>query len=274
MSTASGRNQLDQSRYNALRFDRVGRVLTITINLPEQSNVVTRELHEEMAHVFDDAADDPDSDIIVLTGAGKVFCAGGDMNWLADELRDGLAPFVVEARTMKRIVYSLLDCPKPVIAKVNGDAMGFGATIALLCDVVFAGHGVRFADPHVKVGLVAGDGGALIWPQLIGFGKARHYLLTGEAIEAAEAERMGLIAFAVAPDDLDEAVSKYAERMARGAQTAIRYTKVATNIALKNLLTSVFEVGMAYEGLSRHTDDYREGVTSFVEKRRSQFTGR
>ena len=265
---------MDQSRYSALRFDREGRVLTITINLPEKANVVTHVLHEEMARVFDDATDDPDSDVIVLTGAGTVFCAGGDMNWLADELRDGLAPFVVEARTMKRIVHSLLDCPKPVIAKVNGDAMGFGATIALLCDVVFAGAGARFADPHVKVGLVAGDGGALIWPQLIGFGKARHYLLTGDAIDAQEAERLGLIAFALPTAELDEAVSKYAVRLSRGAQTAIRYTKIATNLALKQLLNSVFEAGVAFEGLSRHTEDYREGVMAFVEKRRPVFNGR
>lgn len=264
---------MDQSRYSALRFDRDGRVLTITINLPDQANVVTHRLHEEMARVFDDAADDPDSDVIVLTGAGTVFCAGGDMNWLADELRDGLAPFIVEARTMKRIVHSLLDCPKPVIAKVNGDAMGFGATIALLCDVVFAAAGARFADPHVKVGLVAGDGGALIWPQLIGFGKARHYLLTGDPVEAVEAERLGLIAFAVDAGELDQAVTKYANRMGRGAQTAIRYTKIATNLALKQLLSSVFEAGVAFEGLSRHTDDYREGVTAFLEKRRPEFTG-
>lgn len=265
---------MDSSRYRALRFDRSGRVLTITIDLADKANVVTHQLHEEMSRVFDDAAIDPDSDVIVLTGAGTVFCAGGDMQWLAQELRDGLAPFVVESRTMKRIVHSLLDCPKPVIAKVNGDAMGFGATIALLCDVVFAAQGARFADPHVKVGLVAGDGGAMIWPQLIGFGKARHYLLTGEAIEATEAERLGLIAFAVPADTLDAAVATYAERLARGAQTAIRYTKIATNIALKQMLGSVFEVGVAFEGLSRHSDDYREGVTAFIEKRRPKFTGR
>ena len=269
-----GRMTMDQSRYEALRFDRDGRVLTITIDLAERANVVTKALHEEMARVFDDAADDPDSDVVVLTGAGRTFCAGGDMRWLADELRDGLASFVGEMRTMKRIVHSLLDCPKPVLAKVNGDAMGFGATIALLCDVVFAAEGARFADPHVKVGLVAGDGGALIWPQLMGFGKARHYLLTGEPVEAREAERLGLIAFAVSQEELDRTVADYARRMSRGAQSAIRYTKVATNLALKQLLTSVFEAGVAVEGLSRHTEDYREGVTAFVEKRRPGFTGR
>lgn len=265
---------LDDSCYQALKFAREGRVLNIRISLPEKANAVTHRLHREMAQVFDEAADDPDSDVIVVTGDGSTFCAGGDMNWLADELREGLAPFVVEARTMKRIVSSLLDCPKPVIAKVNGDAMGFGATLALLCDVVFAAHGARFADPHVKVGLVAGDGGALIWPALIGYGKARHYLLTGDAVEATEAERLGLIAFALPAEELDLAVDSYAQRMARGAQTAIRYTKMAAAIGLRERLTSVLEASVAYEGLSRHTDDYREGVTAFLEKRRPRFTGR
>jgi enoyl-CoA hydratase len=265
---------MDQSQYQALRFDRSGRVLTITIDLAGKMNVVTEALHAEMARVFNDAADDPDSDIIVLTGAGGIFCAGGDINWLNDEFSTGFPPFVIESRTMKRIVHGLLDCPKPVIAKVNGDAMGFGASIALLCDVVIAVDTARFADPHVKLGLSAGDGGALIWPQLIGYAKAKHYLLTGEPIGAIEAERIGLIAFAIPAAEFDAYVTKYIERLSRGAQSAIRYTKITTNIGLRNLLTSVFEAGVAYEGLCKHTADYREGVASFLEKRRPSFTGR
>jgi enoyl-CoA hydratase len=248
-------------------------VLTISINLPERMNVVTRELHEEMARVFFDAADDPDSDVIILTGEGSVFCAGGDMDWLHGELRDGLAPFVGEVKTMKRIVQGLLDCPKPVIARVNGDAMGFGATLALLCDVVIAVDTARFADPHVKVGLSAGDGGALIWPQLIGYAKAKHYLLTGEPVPALEAERLGLITFAVPAGEFEGYAEKYAERLARGAQSAIRYTKTTANMPLRQLLITVFEAGAAYEGLCRHTADYREGVTAFVERRRPDFKG-
>jgi enoyl-CoA hydratase len=264
---------MDQSKYETLHFTRQGRVLTITINLPGKLNVVTERLHNEMASVFYEASDDKDSDIIILTGAGKVFCAGGDLNWLDGELNAGLMPFVIESRTMKRIVHGLLDCPKPVIARVNGDAMGFGASIALLCDVVVAVDTARFADPHVKVGLSAGDGGALIWPQFIGYAKAKHYLMTGEPIGAIEAERIGLITFAKPADELDAFVEKYAERLARGAQTAIRYTKITTNIGLRNLLTSVFEAGVAYEGLCKHTADYREGVSAFLEKRRPDFTG-
>jgi enoyl-CoA hydratase len=264
---------MDQSKYQTLRFTRAGRVLTITINLPEKLNAVTHQLHEEMATVFDHAADDPESDIIILTGAGNVFCAGGDLAWLKQELDEGFPPFVNEIRTMKRIVHGVLDCPKPIIARVNGDAMGFGASIALLCDIVIAKNTARFADPHVKVGLSAGDGGALMWPLLIGHTKAKHYLLTGEALDAVEAERLGLITFAIPDAEFDDYVTKYAERMARGAQSAIRYTKMTANIGLRQMLPSLFEAGAAYEGLCKHTADFREGVTAFLEKRRPKFTG-
>ncbi len=264
---------MDQSKYEALRFDRVGRILTITIDLADRMNVVTERLHEEFSRVFHDAAADPDSDIIILTGAGKVFCAGGDLKWLARELEGGLMPFVVESFIMRRIVSGILDCAKPIIAKVNGDAMGFGASIALLCDVVIAAEGARFADPHTRVGLSTGDGGSFIWPQLIGYAKARHYLLTGDALDATEAERLGLITFVVPAGELDAYVAKYAARLARGAQTAIRYSKLTANIPLRQLAATCYEAGIAYEGLCKYTNDFREGVSSFLEKRPPNFTG-
>ena len=264
---------MDQARYSALRFERAGRVLTITMDPGHKANIVTRRLHDEMAQVFHEAAEDPESDVIILTGAGSVFCGGGDMNWLRDDLTNGFAPFAVESLVMKRIVQGLVDCPKPVIARVNGDAMGFGASVALLCDVVIAVETARFADPHVRVGLSAGDGGAVIWPQLIGFAKAKHYLLTGEPLHAIEAERLGLITFAIKPEEFDDYVAKYAQKLARGAQSAIRFTKVTANLALRSLLVSVFEAGAAYEGLCKYTADYREGVTALLEKRRPNFTG-
>ncbi|MEJ7935343.1 enoyl-CoA hydratase-related protein [Sphingobium sp. AN558] len=259
--------------YKLLDFTRDGRVLTITMNRPELLNAVNHELHQEMAKAFFDAADDMDSDIIVLTGAGRAFSAGGDFEWLGKQVRGDRTPFVHEAKTMRRIVMGLLDCPKPIIAKVNGDAMGFGASVALLCDIVIAADHANFADPHVRLGLVAGDGGALIWPQLIGFAKAKHYLLTGDAINAVDAERMNLISFVVPAGELDAFVEKYAQKLARGAQSAIRYTKSVTNIALRQLFSSVFEAGVAYEGLTLATSDFNEAVNAVMEKRRPQFTG-
>ena len=262
---------MDTTSYQDLLFSRDGRVLTITLNAPATLNAASHRLHDELARVFYEAADDPDSDVLVLTGAGRVFSAGGDVRWMQEMAADA-ERFVADSRPMRRIVHSLLDCPKPVIARVNGDAIGFGASIALLCDVVIAVDTVRFADPHVRLGLSAGDGGALIWPQLIGFAKAKHYLLTGEAVGAVEAERLGLITFAVPEAEFDAFVTKYAGKLAKGAQTAIRYTKITTNIALRALFNSVFEAGVAYEGLTQRTADFREGVASFLEKRPPDFT--
>lgn len=261
-------------KYSALTFEYEGRVLTIRIDLAERLNVVTEQLHVEMATVFEDAARDPDSDIIVLTGAGRTFCAGGDLKWLAEELEASSTPFVTEAHVMRRIVGSILECPKPIIAAVNGDAIGFGASIALLCDVVIAVEHAQFADPHVKLGLSTGDGGSLIWPQLIGYAKARHYLLTGDALNAVEAERIGLIALVKSAEEFPAFVASYAARMAKGAQTAIRYSKITANLPLRQLAATVYEAMIAYEGLCKHTGDYREGVTAFLEKRKPVYIGR
>jgi enoyl-CoA hydratase len=260
--------------YTQLEITREGRIMTIAMNRPELLNAVGHDMHEELGRVFDDAADDPDSDVIVLTGKGRAFSAGGDAEWLGERARGNKVPFVRELRTIRRIVYSVLDCPKPVIAKVNGDAFGFGCSISLVCDVIFAAEHARFADPHVKLGMAAGDGGALIWPQLVGYAKAKHYLLTGEPIAAPDAERMGLVTFCVPGETLDEAVAVYAAKLARGAQAAIRYTKMATNAPLRQLFATAFEIGAAYEGLSFETEDFKEGVAAMIERRRPEYKGR
>lgn len=260
--------------YSQLEITREGRVLTIAMNRPEMLNAVGHDMHVQLGRVFDDAADDPESDVIVLTGKGRAFSAGGDAEWLGKQMRGEREPFVRELRVIRRIVHSILDCPKPIIAKVNGDAFGFGASVSLICDVIFAADHARFADPHVRLGLAAGDGGAFIWPQLVGYAKAKHYLMTGDAISAPDAEAMNLITFCVPGDELDEKVAKYAEKLARGAQTAIRYTKMATNAPLRQLFATAFEIGAAYEGLTLDTQDFGEGVGAMLEKRRPEFKGR
>jgi enoyl-CoA hydratase len=263
---------MNQEDYKHILICREGRILRLTLNRPDRLNGVNHELHEELAKVFYAAAEDPGSDVVILTGAGQAFCAGGDLKWLSEDVQGEPVPFALESRLVRHIVYGIIDCPKPIIARVNGDAMGIGANIALLCDMIVAVDTARFADPHVRVGLVAGDGGALIWPQLLGFAKAKQYLLTGDAITAPEAERFGMINFSVPAAELDAVVDKYAQKLVNGAQIAIRYTKTTTNILLRQIFNNVFEAGVAYEGLSRQTNDCKEGLRAFIEKRKPKFT--
>jgi enoyl-CoA hydratase len=156
---------------------------------------------------------------------------------------------------------------------VNGAAIGLGATLALFCDIIFAANHAKIADPHVKVGFVAGDGGAVIWPQLIGYARAKEYLLTGDALTGAQAAQIGLINHAVPAEDLDKAVDEFAQRLAAGASRAIQWTKLSVNIGLKALATSILDASIAYEALSNLTKDHQEAVNAFREKRPPRFTG-
>ncbi|CAB3793794.1 Enoyl-CoA-hydratase [Paraburkholderia caffeinitolerans] len=264
---------MDFNAYRHIRFARRGRVLEITLNRPEQLNAFNAGLHAEMAQVFIDANNDPDSEVIVLTGAGRAFSAGGDLEAVKASFDDPAA-FRVTAREAKQIIFAQLDCEKPIIAKVNGPAIGLGASIALFCDVIFAADTAKIADPHVNVGLVAGDGGAVIWPQLIGYARAKEYLLTGEPISAGEAARIGLINHAVPAEALDECVNQFADRLAAGASQAIRWTKVSANIGLKQLAHSIMDTCISYEWLASKSDDHREAVNAMLEKRKPVFTGK
>ncbi|MCY1228182.1 Crotonyl-CoA hydratase [compost metagenome] len=259
--------------YQHLILSRRGRVLEITLNRPEQMNAFNAGLHAEMARVFTDANNDPDSDVVVLTGAGRAFSAGGDIDSMKSAT-DDIDAFRTTAREAKQIIFSLLDCEKPIIAKVNGHAIGLGATIALFCDVIFAAETAKIGDPHVNVGLVAGDGGAVIWPQLIGYARAKEYLLSGEPLSAADAARIGLINHAVPAAELDERVNQFADRLAAGATAAIRWSKVSVNIGLKQLAHSIMDTSIAYEWLSSRSQDHREAANAFSEKRKPVFTGK
>ncbi len=264
---------MDFSLYQTLAFHRRGKVLTITLNNPDNLNAFSVLAHKEFSRVLVDAADDPHSEVIVLTGAGKAFSAGGD---IADMQRTYEEPerWHGMIREGKRIVFSLLECEKPVIAKVNGDAIGLGASIALLSDVVIAADTARFGDPHNSVALVAGDGGSVIWPQLLGFARAKHYLLTGELIKAPEAQAMGLIHKAVPAAELDQAVDAYADRLLRMPIQSIKWTKQTLNIPLKQIAHSLMDTGLAYEALAGRTRDHGEAIDAFRGKRKPSFEGR
>jgi enoyl-CoA hydratase len=171
-------------------------------------------------------------------------------------------------------VFGLLELEKPILCRLNGAAAGLGASIALLCDIIVAADTVKIGDPHVKMGLVAGDGGAVIWPQLVGFARAKEFLLTGDMIDAREAERIGLINHVVPADQLDSKVYGLAERLASGARQAIRWTKTATNIPLRRIAHEVMDACMGYEIITNTSADHKEAVAAFKEKRPPRFTGR
>ncbi len=263
---------MDYAGYERIRVSREGRILTVALSNLSRMNAVDGRMHRELADIFYDIQEDETVDVVVLTGEGAAFSAGGDIEWMqrANEGKEK-GPSLIEGR---KIVFGLLDLEKPVIAKVRGPAIGLGCTIALFCDVIFASDNARFADPHVKVGVVAGDGGAVIWPQLVGYARAKEYLMTGDPVLAAEAERIGLVNHVVPDAELDARVDAFARKLAAGAPQAIKYTKVSVNLRLKEIAHTILDASMAYEMVTFGTSDHREAVKAFLEKRKPSFTGK
>jgi len=258
--------------FQHIKFERDDNILRVTLNRPDNLNTTNGELHTELSRLFTYIGEDHESDVIILTGAGKAFSAGGDLGFL-ETCHSDPALFAAVLNEGKRMITSLLDLDKPVICRMNGDAIGLGATIALFCDIIIAADHARIADPHVRVGLSAGDGGAVIWPQLIGYARAKQYLLSGDMVTAPEAAEMGLINFSVPAEQLDDLVDKWAKKLAGGAGTAIRSTKVAINAGLKQVASAVLDASFATELLTGRTDDHLEALVAMREKRRPQFKG-
>ena len=263
---------MDYSAYKFIDIERRGRVLTLRLNRPPM-NPIHFDLHNELSRIFYDVQVDHESDVIVLTGAGEVFSAGGDIPMMQQRIDD---PELFNRKNleMKKIIFGLLDLEKPVVCRINGDCIGLGATLALLCDITIAVDDARLGDPHVKMGYVAGDGGAVIWPQLVGFARAKEYLLTGDLLTAKEAERIGLINHAVPRGELDARVDALVDKLANGATKAIKWTKACVNIPLRQLAHSILDASLAYEALTNIGDDHQEAVRAFQEKRKPKFTGR
>ncbi|MDP6873968.1 MAG: enoyl-CoA hydratase/isomerase family protein, partial [Alphaproteobacteria bacterium] len=180
----------DYSIYQDLLIEKDNGVMTVTLNAPEAMNAFTPGMHKAMSQIWSDIHDDPEVDVVVLTGAGRAFSAGGNVVAMQQKI-DNPEQWDEIVPEAKRIVFRMLECDKPIIARLNGHAVGLGATVALFCDIIIAADGAKIGDPHVNAGLVAGDGGAVIWPQLVGFARAKEYLFTGDLMSATEAERIG-----------------------------------------------------------------------------------
>lgn len=258
---------------SALTLEVVNRVAHLTINRPEAMNAVNAELHTALSRVFIDLGARRDLSAIVLTGAGRAFCAGGDIEWMRAAVREP-EQFEIVTWEAKRIVYSMLDCEIPIVGRINGDAVGLGATLALLCDITVMADTARIGDPHVRIGLNAADGGGFLWPQMIGYAKARELLLTGDLLSANEAHSLGAVGNVVAEQDLDASIQKIVGKLRDGAIKAIRWTKAGYTIPLRQLAHGHMDAGVAYECLTNLTQDHQEAIEAFAAKRKPVFTGR
>jgi enoyl-CoA hydratase len=258
--------------YTSMTFERLGDVLRVTIANPRNKvNAVDGEMHVELVRLFEELKSEQAARAVILTGSGRAFSAGGDFAWMSSTGPDDLYEL---RREGKQIVWNLLDVELPIVAAINGPAVGLGATLALLCDAIFIAETATIADPHVHVGIVAGDGGAVVWPLAMGPVRAKRYLLTGDPLSAAEAERLGLVNAVVAQDQLQEEAFAFAKRLAAGAPLAVRYTKLAVNQLLKQAMATAFDYSTALELVTFVSADHVEALRALKEKQTPKFKGR
>ncbi|MPY97634.1 MAG: enoyl-CoA hydratase/isomerase family protein [Actinophytocola sp.] len=256
--------------YQQLAFSRRDNgVLLITLDRPDKYNAADERMHTELANVWRDVAADPETRVAVITGAGKAFSAGGDLA-MVERMAGDYDRASHMLTEMSDLVYNIINCDKPIVSAINGVAVGAGTVAALLADVAIAAEDAKIGDGHVKLGVAAGDHAAIIWPLLAGMAKARYYLLTGEMITGAEAERIGMVAKALPRDAvLDEAL-RIADNLATGAQQAIRLTKRTLNNWLRSA-GPTFDQSAAYEMLTFLGPDVVEGCAALREKRAPKF---
>ncbi|MEN9505986.1 MAG: hypothetical protein RI958_1912 [Actinomycetota bacterium] len=259
---------------DAITLEQRGQVLVVTIDHPTSPmNAVDELLHRELAELFSDLKRRADARAIVITGGSKrAFSAGGDFDWFP-RLR-GADVLDALRREAKQLVWDLLDIEVPIVCALNGSAAGLGATIALLCDVIVMSERAVIVDPHVDVGLVAGDGGTVVWPLLLGPLAAKRHLLLGEPLDAAEALRLGVASEVCPPDQVEQRALAWAERIAARAPLAVRGTKVAVNSLIKRALIDSFDFATALEIPCFMSADHVEAVEAVRARRPPVFEGR
>jgi len=256
----------DYSQYQHLLFERKAHgILLITMNRPDVLNAADARLHWELSRVWLDIADDPDTRVVVITGAGRAFSAGGDLDMI-DTFQGNID---VIARVMKEasdIAYNIANLDKPVVSAINGTAVGAGLAVALLADISIMAEDARITDGHIRLGVGAGDHAAIIWPLLCGMAKAKYYLLTADFLDGKEAERIGLVSLCVPRDDVLPKAMEVATKLATGPQLAVQWTKRALNNWIRQA-GPIFDQSLALEMLGFFTKDMQEGLQALKEQR-------
>jgi enoyl-CoA hydratase len=258
--------------YNTLTFDKKENIGVLTINRPDKLNAISNELTSELQQLFDQIEDDKELRVLVITGAGeKAFVAGADIGELVD--RDAQIGRKV-SRLRQEIFSRIENFPFPAIAAVNGYALGGGLELALACSIRICSDKALFGAPEVKLGIIPGDGGTQRLPRLVGLGRAMEMILTGDFIDAQEAYRIGLVNKVVPHDELMEKTMELAKKIASRPPLAVRYAKEAVNRSLDGSPVSGFTLESYLHALACTTEDKKEGVAAFLEKRKGQFKGK
>ena len=259
-------------KYEHIILERKEGVATLTLNRPEKLNAINQKMIEELESAIVEISQDKDVRVLIITGAGRAFCSGADLS----DMAQATAP--IETRYWlagaHKIILAMTNLEKPVIAKVNGSAVGFGCSLALSADLTIAPENAQLSLIFTRIGLIP-DGGALFHlPRLVGLVKAKELIFTGRKIDAKEAERIGLINKAVPPNELDNKVSAVSKQLAEGPTVAFGVAKKIMNKGLNMNLSSILECEAFGQALAGTTEDAKEGIIAFLEKRKPQFKGR
>jgi enoyl-CoA hydratase len=261
---------MDYKDFQHLLFEhKENGILLITINRPDKLNATNARLHWELTQVWSVVDHDPKTKVAIITGAGRAFSAGGDMELVEGQIKN----FKAVANVMKEasdVVYNIVNMDKPVISAINGVAVGAGLAVALMADISIMAEEARFTDGHIRLGVGAGDHAAILWPLLCGMAKAKYYLLTCDFIDGKEAERIGLVSVAVPQAQLMAKAMEVATKLANGPQPALRWTKRALNNWIR-MAGPIFDNSLALEMLSFFDDDVAEGAKAVKEKRAPRF---
>jgi 2-(1,2-epoxy-1,2-dihydrophenyl)acetyl-CoA isomerase len=259
-----------------ITVERDGAVSRITLNRPDKLNALTQVMSDELVEAFGEARDDDDVRAVLLTGAGRGFCAGQDLTEFGDAYRTGGRPDIEEhlERTYHRLIPVMVELPKPVVCAVNGVAAGAGLSLTVACDIRIASDTARFTQAFVKIGLVPDSGGTWLLPRVVGYAKALELSLTGEVIDAAAAMDIGLVSRVVPAEDLDRASGELAATLATLPTSAIGEAKSLFRGSLSADLDSALRAEAVAQARMGQTKDHLEGVMAFAEKRDPRFEGR
>jgi len=267
--------------YETIILEKRGNVAVLTLNRPERLNAISPQMSEEMSVALDELDDDDEARVLVITGAGRGFCSGADVGGMvagrqqvesagrgSEAMRQGLV------RSAGRVMPRLQKLKKPTIAMVNGAAVGAGCDLAMGCDMRTGCEKTRFMNAFVRIGLFPGWGGTWLYPRVMGVGRALEFLFTGDFMEAEEAGRLGVLNRLVASEELEKETMALATRIADGPPIPMRLAKMQVYKGLNMEFETALNIAAACETITLSSEDHREGVAAFREKRKPEFKGR